>query len=461
MNYIELVNMFSKLACVLSVDINEDGTYGEMYVEAANTMYLESVNVKPEDFVPGQLYETYVPKEREFESMVQRCIGENKHVHSYIDAPYFKVWLDVFLLPLVSNDKKKGFCLFSYNMSQRVESERMADIPPTVAWQVIKTSFRLREKDDFEQAVQYVVDDIREYCKADRACLLLTDLDKRKCSVLADSLDEKDDTPKMSNYVDDKFFRIVEGWQAMLGESNCFIVYDEEDMERLTPTNPEWFGAMKMAGARNLVMYALRSNDKTIGYIWVTNFEVENIPNIKATLETTRFILATEISNHFMFEEMKRLSITDLLTGLNNRNAISRRIENIISGEEELKMPYGIVFMDLNGLKKVNDTKGHVAGDHFLINAAEILKEIYDQYEIYRIGGDEFVVLAMKITTQDFDNKVRILREQSNEYEQETFSIGTWYTEDDKDLAKAMRIADERMYKDKEAYYAKHPEKKQ
>ena len=143
-----------------------------------------------------------------------------------------------------------------------------------------------------------------------------------------------------------------------------------------------------------------------------------------------------------------------------NRNAISKRIQRVMSGQETIKMPYGIVFLDLNGLKKVNDSKGHVAGDAFLTNAADVLKDIYKGQEIYRIGGDEFVVLATGITHEEFDEKVQLLKRQSNEYEQETFSIGTCFTGVDSDIAKEMRMADERMYLDKEAYYQRHPEKK-
>lgn len=54
-----------------------------------------------------------------------------------------------------------------------------------------------------------------------------------------------------------------------------------------------------------------------------------------------------------------------------------------------MRFPYGIIFADLNGLKICNDTKGHKAGDELLKKAAALLKEIFNEDEIYRSGGDE------------------------------------------------------------------------
>ena len=460
MNYAEFVKVVGKIACVLSITQKEDGTYGEVLNEAVNELYLKSINLKPEDYVPGKPYYEYVHKAVNFEEMVLKCIKEQKQVHAYINVEFYNAWMEVNLTPLVSDEKNKGYCLFSYEMNPKVDSDKMADIPPQVAWQVIKTSVKLRETRNFQEAVQTVADDIREFCKAHRSCLLLTDFDREKCVVLADSLSEDDDTPRMSTYVDDGFIKFAQIWNRMIGGSDCYIIHDAEEMEKLKEIEPIWYGAMKSAGAYNLVLFPLRYNGKTIGFFWVTNFDSENIMNIKATLQVTTFILASEVSNQLLLDELKRLSVTDLLTGLMNRNAISKRIQGVMSGQEKIQMPYGIVFVDLNGLKKVNDSKGHVSGDAFLTNAADTLKDIYKDQEIYRIGGDEFVVLTTGITREEFDEKVQLLKQQSNEYEQETFSIGTCFTEDDSDIAKEMRMADERMYLDKEAYYQRYPEKK-
>jgi len=453
MDYMDFVNKINKIACVVSIRKNADGSYGEVINEAANRLYLESVQVKAEDYVPGKPYYAFIPRERNFEAMARKCIFEQRQIHSYVDAAYYNAWMDLFWMPLISDEEDKGYCLFSYEMNPKVESEKMADIPPHVAWQVIKMTIELRETTDFSAAMQAVIDGIREYCGAKRACLLLTDFHTRKCTVLGDSVNKDEDTPRMETYLNDEFFRIVELWTKMIAGSNCYIIQSETEMERLKEEEYEWYLSLKQSGVENFVLYPLRYNEKTIGFAMVTNFDSSRILDIKAILELTTFILASEIANQLLVKELKRISITDLLTGLLNRNAVNRRIESILNGEEILVKPYGVVFVDMNGLKKINDNKGHVFGDSFLVKAANILKNIFSDYEIYRIGGDEFVVLAFGIEKEEFDRKVEFLRSQSNEYEKVTFAIGTDYEMENPDIAKAMRLADERMYKDKEKYY--------
>ncbi len=458
MDYQEFINAVDNVACVISVQKNADGTYGELCNEASNLLYLESVNVLPENYVPRVPYYQYIGRDHNFEAMAMRCIRENRLIHSYVDAEFYNAWLDLYMMPLQSEEEDRGYCLFTYEMSPKIDSRKLAAISPQVAWQVIRTAMKFRETPDFANAVQAVIDDLRESCKANRCCLLLTDFEQRTCSVLGDSVIEGDDTPRMSTYVNDAFFTIVEMWTDAIAGSNCYIIHDEKDMEKVKVANPKWYDSLKMAGVYNLVLYPLRYNGKTLGYLWATNFNDADTLNIKATLEVSTFILATEIANHLMFQEMKRLSDEDLLTGLLNRNAMNNRISELTCGEKVLQKPYGIVFVDLNGLKKVNDQGGHVAGDEFLRTAANILKDVYHDCDVYRIGGDEFLIFSTELSQEEFNRRIETLRIRAEESEEIRFAIGSCYADAKEDVRDAMRLADERMYEDKEKYYQQHPE---
>ena len=458
MDYQEFINAVDNIACVISVQKNADGTYGELCNEASNLLYLKSVNVLPENYVPRVPYYRYIGRDHNFEAMALRCIRENRLIHSYVDAEYYNAWMDIYMMPLRSEEEDKGYCLFTYEMTPKIDSKKLADISPQVAWQIIRTAMKFRETPDFGDAVQAVIDDLRVSCNSNRCCLLLTDFEKRTCSVLGDSVIEGDDTPRMSTYVNDEFFKIVESWANAIAGSNCCIIHDEKDMEKVKVANPKWYDSLKMAGVYNLVLYPLRYNGKTLGYLWATNFNDADTLNIKATLEVSTFILATEIYNHLMFQEMKRLSDVDLLTGLLNRNAMNNRILELTCGEKTLQKPYGIVFVDLNGLKKVNDQSGHVAGDQFLRTAAHILKDVYYDCDVYRIGGDEFLIFSTELSREEFERRIETLRVRAEESEEVRFAIGSYYADVKKDVRDAMRIADERMYEDKEKYYQQHPE---
>ena len=120
---------------------------------------------------------------------------------------------------------------------------------------------------------------------------------------------------------------------------------------------------------------------------------------------------------------------------------------------------FGIVFADLNGLKTVNDGDGHNAGDTLLKNAATALKDSFPNCEIYRAGGDEFVVIAMDKPKEIIEEQIEVLRKKADDPKTPvSFAVGFYYDENHGDIRAAMREADARMYEDKKQFYAKFPE---
>ena len=91
--------------------------------------------------------------------------------------------------------------------------------------------------------------------------------------------------------------------------------------------------------------------------------------------------------------ELARLALTDSLTGLQNRHALTKHLEQCHDATPEASV--GIVFIDLDGFKLVNDIHGHSVGDAVLSDAARRLTQVVDApNSTYRLGGDEFVVLV-------------------------------------------------------------------
>lgn len=202
-------------------------------------------------------------------------------------------------------------------------------------------------------------------------------------------------------------------------------------------------------------MFPLKANDVILGFIWAINFDVSQSSRIRDTLELTTFFIASEIANNQLLHRMEVLSTTDLLTGIYNRNAMNNRVDSLLNdGAPEDQI--GIVFADLNGLKQVNDENGHFAGDMLLKNAAITLQMVFEGCEIYRAGGDEFMVLSLTLTADEIEQRVQELRDSVDDPECISFALG-WCMDSTKHLRRAMRTADERMYADKERFYAAHP----
>jgi diguanylate cyclase (GGDEF)-like protein/PAS domain S-box-containing protein len=92
--------------------------------------------------------------------------------------------------------------------------------------------------------------------------------------------------------------------------------------------------------------------------------------------------------------ELARLVATDRLTGLHNRHALVTRVERYRASEPTA--PLGLIFIDLDGFKQVNDLHGHAAGDDVLIEVARRMSQaVQEPNSVYRLGGDEFVVLVV------------------------------------------------------------------
>lgn len=116
------------------------------------------------------------------------------------------------------------------------------------------------------------------------------------------------------------------------------------------------------------------------------------------------FAILIMLTNHFYMNmrsaEHERAANVDPMTGVKSKHAYILR-ENQINNEiEEKKLEeFAVVVCDVNGLKKINDTLGHKAGDEYIIAACRMICEIFAHSPVYRIGGDEFVAI---LTGRDY-----------------------------------------------------------
>ena len=343
-------------------------------------------------------------------------------------------------------------------MTPKADADKLSDISANAAAHVLRTCIRLREADDFQEAMDQIIVDIRKLCQASRCCILLTDFENDTFQPLCEDIFEDEDKETLQYYLDHGLIDIVKTWPKLIDESNCFTIDSEDDMRHVEEVLPAWAESLRVACIRNLVIYPLRSGHKTIGYIWAKNFDSSNILVIKETLEITTFILSSEIANEQMVRQMKIMSSTDLLTGVYNRNAMNNRISDNDTGASVIDREFGLFFIDVNGLKTMNDTRGHIAGDQLLKDMANTLKEFFPGHEIYRVGGDEFMVIATNITRETFDGYMSLLSENTEREGRAHYAFGGSFSGDIPDIRKAMQHADTTMYENKELYYRRHPE---
>lgn len=150
---------------------------------------------------------------------------------------------------------------------------------------------------------------------------------------------------------------------------------------------------------------------------------------------------------------LEHVSTHDSLTGLYNRTHFDSEFNRLQNG---LLLPVSIVIVDLDGLKTVNDTAGHDAGDYLIISVARVLSEAVGTEGILaRIGGDEFAALLPRIGQDAAQQIVQRIRSCQHYFNQANpryavdFSIGTATAHRGGDIPKAFKHADAQMYADK------------
>ena len=165
-------------------------------------------------------------------------------------------------------------------------------------------------------------------------------------------------------------------------------------------------------------------------------------------------IIAVALFSYFEFSVLQ-LTKKDSLTGLLNRHAYFADVSN------DPKSITAIISIDMNGLKKINDTVGHAAGDEALVTLSMcFVKPLKNKQSGYRIGGDEFIIVCRKTSKEDVLNIVQQIRDNVAETEYSCAIGYSFNLEGDKSVSDLLKESDEMMYLEKENYYLAIGEKK-
>lgn len=253
---------------------------------------------------------------------------------------------------------------------------------------------------------------------------------------------------KSNSCVNDLYYishEIIDDWfDTIESKGQILILSCNEELDH----SSEQYLLLTSSGIESLVMVPLYRNNKIIGALGVDNLS-QNIDNTELLHTLSGFII-NYIQKRELMKELEFLSYTDKLTGLFNRNRYLNEIEQIkIKHVSKL----GIIFADVNGLKKANDKLGHEFGDILLKWCANFLITNL-KCPIYRIGGDEFVAFIPEVDEYDFDLCLNDIRETIKKMPHINMSIGSTWHENNIDIEKQIIETDKMMYMEKQHYYS-------
>ncbi len=157
------------------------------------------------------------------------------------------------------------------------------------------------------------------------------------------------------------------------------------------------------------------------------------------------------------------LAHTDAMTGVNNKTRYLDRIRDLNSRIKAGGVNFSVAVFDINGLKKINDNFGHEYGDILIVNSAKVMTDVFGPDDLYRIGGDEFIVVRENATAGDMKKCFTAIDERLKNFNLHEnngkapvgFAKGfaTYDPIEDPEYKSVFKRADERMYADKQTYY--------
>ncbi len=160
-------------------------------------------------------------------------------------------------------------------------------------------------------------------------------------------------------------------------------------------------------------------------------------------------------------DRLRNLSLTDELTGLNNRRGFMILATGLLKFARRTGQPLCLLYIDLDSLKAMNDTLGHAAGDKVIIQFARLLTDTFGESDIIgRLGGDEFVVLTVEAADNNLGGvQARLQQNVENHNRQTTpgyalaFSLGGIQVDLDSSVTmeELLSQADAAMYKHKQS----------
>lgn len=211
--------------------------------------------------------------------------------------------------------------------------------------------------------------------------------------------------------------------------------------------------------------FPIHEKDRVIGAVGI-EFDAANHYNIYRILKLVTpciillfcciaSLLAVKMFRRISNPAFRDFANTDRLTGLANRNAFDVAIHNLQGTNKQKRVSF--ISIDFDGLKVVNDTKGHDAGDAYLKNGTGLIKECVRESDIlYRIGGDEFALLLYDRDMYSLEAIVERIQKRMDAYNKTSdmpvsFSMGCARFDQSRDVSAldTLKRADERMYRNK------------
>lgn len=300
----------------------------------------------------------------------------------------------------------------------------------------------LLTEDDFSAAMEKALLLAGRLYEADRCYIFETKYDESGMDIAVNTHEwcAHGVTPQKRN-LQKVPLEVLAPWMTAFQNNNYVII---KDVEEIRNDSPDLYAVLKPQDIQSLYAVPLMISGRLSGFIGVDN--PRSTHHDLTLLFSLAYFMDNTISRTRMADELRTLGLRDPLTKLGNRNAYRITCNALMSGDMH---NVGVLFIDLNNLKDINDTYGHEKGDEFIINMSRIFAIHFRSSNIFRIGGDEFVFICNDIHEEVFLGKLEKMQQACETAYLGGMSLGYIWQANPVNLDYLIHEADERMYADK------------
>ncbi len=426
--------------CVFKVMTDPFGTVKDMLFLFANERYAQLVGKPSAELIGSTYYEVVTNRDEDWiKFSYQAAILRQSTIMRTYNTTYDK-WFEFWAVPVY----QKGFCAFIiHDVTAAKHSEDDIALNTNTNSLVIECATALSSA-EFGKGIKKVLKLLGQELGADRAYIIEIDEDNRLKDihewVSAASISM---LPSKKDFEANDFITM---WNKQLKNTNIVVVNDTTAIQKV---NEDVYDNVLAGNIQRYALSALNDKKERLGFLVIDNYDGDLVLDVASAVETVGIFISYELRNRKLTHEMMYLGSHDALTGIGNRYSLNQSLL-ILS---EMSVPVGVCYADINGLKLINDEKGHEEGDNIIKAIATTFASTFKKKYCYRIGGDEFIAIIPDIEESKFNDlveKFRLKNKKAN------VAIGSVWSNDSKDIKTAVRNADQNMYDDKSKYYANH-----
>ena len=430
--------------CVFKVLTDPFGTVRDMQFLFVNEKYASLVGKPTAELIGSTYYKTVSNRDEDWIRLsYQAALMRQSVINRTYNTSYNK-WFEFWAVPVY----KKGFCAFIiHDVTAEKRKEETREII-TNSNNIIIECAKVLSANDFKKGIKSALKKLGTELKADR--VYIVECKDGAAGEIYEWINVHSGRGLPSRKDFDKF-DFFTMWNKQLDGNNVVVI---DDISYIQKKNQEVYEDVLSGNINRYCIATLNDKKDIIGYLMVDNFVLNLDINLREVMESVAIFVSEELRNYNLAKEMTYMSSHDALTDLGNRSSFNSTI-NMLEGIDE---QVGICFMDINGLKMVNDNEGHEAGDKLIIEAANTIASVFKKKYCYRIGGDEFVAIVPQIDKEHFEELVEKFRKKNKKV---SMAMGALWHENAEAVEEMVSNADKLMYSDKARFHTANNDRRQ